>query len=162
MNYTPSIFEELSTHQSTNLWERAFPNLSKFEIRGELEGWKKLRNPGEFGQRTFFFSENFLYYKKPNSSKIKAILDLKLCRVNFSEIGQEGSEFDEKKYKELKYALTISKNKKYTEILFKNFEDIQSWKNCLKPYAIFTDFHDSFKPLHLLGEGESAKVRKIF
>lgn len=158
MSYTPSIFEAVLKSNQANLWEKPQAHLRNSPISFQISSWKKSLSPGEFDMRNFYITKNYLYYKKSQSSKIKTMIDLKWSRIKFFQIDEEHPEFNNEKYYFLKYGLSISRNGKYSEIFIRSAEELELWKEALRPYCIMADFHENYKVEKLIGEGVSAKV----
>lgn len=161
MSYTPSIFEAVLKSTKGNLWQKPQAHLRNSPIRFQISSWKKSLSPGEFDRRNFYITKNYLYYKKSQSSKIKTMIDLKWSRIKFFRIDKLHQEFNKEEYDFLNYGLSISRNGKYSEIFIRSLEELELWKEALRPFCIMTDFHENYKVEKLIGEGVSAKVRNL-
>lgn len=153
MSFATSIFDKKD--QKFRLWHKKNKNFNeKLPTSFASLAFKPTKKSQELVQRHFYIKSHFLCYKRnPEDQKISGILDLNWTRAEFNKVEEEEDTG-------FKFVMMLIKQAKFTSIYFKDEQTMERWRAALRGVSAFTDFHQRFKVISLIGKGSYARVNK--
>lgn len=155
MEIITSVFDSVNAKSEYQLWRKSDPQM-KLDLKPTFFSLAKKRSAKTMLlEKRFFYikGSRFAYKTRQNSKKHRASLDLNWVKVIIQKLEEpEDGCF---------FKLFIAKNKKYSEMFLEDDEEVAQWREGLRNFAVFEDFHQKYEGVEMIGEGNSGQVSCI-
>ena len=163
MSFIEGIFDLTAEQQAQNpekakLWKKVSKGDFKEEdviISGSIG--KKRSRETTITDRVFYLTSKSLFYKKSREeTKMRGKMDLKWTRAIFC--GQEDlldTDLEQGYFHQIK----LMSNKKFTELFFKDGDELAAWRKALSGICLMSDFYSQYSVSQKIGSGSFGEVR---
>lgn len=146
-----SFFDNEIQSKST-LWIKERSALKDVVDKSSYKGaiLKFSKKSQKYRERQFILSQSKLYCAR----RLDSVKYIGYINIQFSTCTVERETVEDQQL----YSVKFVRNNRYAKLLIRDEENLNKFKNAIKPYIIQINFHDVFEAKKLIGQGAFASV----